>query len=333
MKNLYLEELSANYNPNGTDLQKTNGIISEYLFLIRASSLHDLAPFAKEKNATKASGGGFIGFECDPTQTAIEKLEGIAHEYLYGEKQLELDGLPAIEKGIAKEDEALEELSKIIGEKVVKNTVRISNWQLGLTGVIDSDMKRFKTIYDIKNAQFPDSFRKMKRTGIYDLQLVAYIMLWNAMEARKGNENAYDTAKLAMFLLDNDINDFAHAVDYFSRKIDRYKIKSVEMHLGNIIEIACETTNKYCYSLDKKIACYNRLADWCDSYLNLNILEPMPNFRGVPMELRYFTKEVNVSELNKAKIKAIVDNCHKWLEINNPFLFNELKSKKNENLF
>ena len=328
MKNLYLEELFANYNPNGTDLRKIDGIVSEHLILIRASSLHDLASFAKEKNATKASGGGFIGFECDPTQTAIEKLEGIVHEYLYGEKQLELDGLPAIEKGIAKEEEALEELSKIIGISVVKNKDRVSSWKLGLTGEIDA--KSEKTIYDIKNAQFPDSFRKMKRTGIYDLQLVAYVMLWNAI---KGNENTYDTAKLAMFLLDNDINDFAHAVDYFSRKIDRYKIKSVEMHLGNIIEIACETTNKYCYSLDKKIACYNRLADWCDSYLNLNILDPMPNFRGVPMELRHFTKEVNVSELNKAKVKAIVDNCHKWLEINNPFLFNELKNKKDENLF
>lgn len=328
MKNLYLEKLSANYNPNGTDLQKIDGIVSEYLFLIRASSLHDLTSFAKEKNATKESGGGFIGFECDPPQTAIEKLEGIVHEYLYGEKQLELDGLPAIEKGIAKEDEALEELGKILGVGIVKNKDRVSSWKLGLTGEIDAPHE--KTIYDIKNAQFPDSFRKMKRTGIYDLQLIAYIMLWNA---RKGNENAYDTAKLAMFLLDNDINDFSHAVDYFSRKIDRYKIKSVEMHIGNIIEIACETTNKYCYSLEKKIACYNRLADWCDSYLNLNILDPIPNFRGVPMELRHFIKEVKISELNKAKIKAIVDNCHKWLEINNPFLFQELQNKKKENLF
>ncbi len=239
--------------------------------------------------------------------------------------------MPAVEKGIEKEAEALEELSRILGEKIVKNTVRLSNLELGLTGEIDAESEALNTIFDVKNAQFPKSFRDMKKTEKYDLQLTAYVMLWNAERLKKGLE-PYQNAKLAMFLLDNDINDFQRAVNELSQNVDRFKMKNVSVFSEDVKQMAFEITNKYCYSLDKKIDCYHTLSDWADSYLNLNI-KPVPVFRGVPMALRYNLQPVEVTEIKKGRVKAIVENCHRWLEVNREELYKELKNKKQEDVF
>jgi len=302
--------------------------MKDILFLIRASSLEALSPFAREK---EGNGGAFISYECRPTASSIEALEGIVHQYLYGEPITDISYLPAIEKGVEKESEALEELSRILGEKIVKNTVRLSNWQLGLTGEIDAESDALSTIFDIKNAQFPKNFRDMKKTEKYDLQLTAYVMLWNEERLKKGLE-PHKNAKLAMFLLDNDINDFQRAVNELSKNVDRFELKNVTLFSEDVKHMAFEITNKYCYSLDKKIACYNTLADWADSYLNLNI-KPVPAFRGVPMALRYNLQPVEVTEIKKGRVRAIVENCHRWLEINRKELYKELKIKKLEDLF
>jgi len=305
--------------------------MKDILFLIRASSLEALGTFAREKYETKENGGSFIRYECSPTATSIEALEGIVHQYLYGEPIGDISYLPAVEKGIEKEAEALEELSRMLGEKIVKNTVRLSNWQLGLTGEIDAESEVLSTIFDIKNAQFPKSFRDMKKTEKYDLQLTAYVMLWNAERVKNGQE-PYQNAKLAMFLLDNDINDFQRAVNELYQNVDRFKMKNVSVFLEDVKHMAFEITNKYCYSLEKKTDCYNTLADWADSYLNLNI-KPVPVFREKPMALRYNLQSVEITEIKKDRVKAIVENCHRWLKVNREELYKELENKKLEDLF
>jgi hypothetical protein len=116
-------------------------------------------------------------------KTYIEKL-AIASVYQGSGVPQPSGGTPAMKKGVAVEDKAIELVSALLGKQLKKNPeFRENEWVCGTCDLYDAATN---TIHDIKSSWSLLTFPALPKDGydaVYEWQLRCYMMLWDADQA------------------------------------------------------------------------------------------------------------------------------------------------------